>query len=63
MELEKLRYRWAAMNPAVNGDEQYLGALCRSDLGDFSPDSTARAMREACMPSEVRKRSLSSLFL
>ena len=30
MELEKLRYRWAAMNPAANGDrddeEQYLGA-------------------------------------
>ena len=30
VELEKLRYRWAAMNPAANGDhddeEQYLGA-------------------------------------
>ena len=30
VELEKLRYRWAAMNPATNGDhdneEQYLGA-------------------------------------
>ena len=30
MELEKLRYRWAAMNPAANGDhdneEEYLGA-------------------------------------
>jgi MoxR-like ATPase len=30
MELEKLRYRWAAMNPAANGDhddeERYLGA-------------------------------------
>jgi hypothetical protein len=57
VELEKLLYRWAAMNPprmaTTTTKSSISGRSCHSDLGDFSPDSMARAMREACMPSEV----------